>query len=202
MRFGVMALFASLLMGSATLAKPSTQSVTVILQFEHPDSSVSVQSMQREVRTILGKSVDVRFSTSSEFGQSSPGRLVVLHMRGYCTMAGPNTEAPQGGVALASTFVSDGTVLPFGEVQCDRVRGCVQQLFGDVNPGQHQKQYGLALGRVIAHELYHILAGSEMHTGTGVTKPGLSPYELVSNSAKLPASAEAAIENPTQEILR
>src|ERR1700712_5115713 len=102
MRFGVLAAFATLCMGFASAA---SQPVTVVLQFEHPDSSVSLHSMQVEVRSILGKTVDLRFTSSQNYGQSSPGRLVMFHMRGYCTMAGPDTETPQQGVTLASTYV-------------------------------------------------------------------------------------------------
>ncbi len=201
MRFVLLALSAMALGSlSAPQARCSPQPVTVLLQFDHPGSNVSSRFMEREVRTLLGKSIDLRFKTFEEEGVSEPGRLVIFRMHGFCSMLGPET-ADNGGVVLGSTFVSDGTILPFGRVECDRLRTSVQRVYGTRNPQRYESQLGLAMGRVMAHELYHMLAGLKNHTDKGVTKAALSPFELVADQAVLPATASSAMEvHPSQAI--
>jgi hypothetical protein len=115
-------------------------------------------------------------------------------------MRGPFTD-DHNGVALGSTYVSDGIVLPFGQVECDQLRASVQRVFGTQNPEQHERQLGLAMGKVLAHELYHMLAGSKAHTEHGVTKSALSPFELVATDAAMPGDAAAAMgSHPVQPL--
>lgn len=194
MRFALLALFA-IALGSlcAPQARCSSQPVTVLLQFDHPESKVSSRIMEREVRSLLGKSIDLRFKAFEEESGSEPGRLVIFRMHGFCSMLGPETM-DNGGVVLGSTYVSDGTILPFGRVECDRLRSSVQRVFGIRNPQQHESQLGLAMGRVMAHELYHMLAGSKDHTQRGVTKAALTPFELIGGHAVLPTTASSAME--------
>ena len=203
MRFPLLALSAmALTLLLAPAAPCASQPVTVLLQFDHPGSSISSQSMEREVRSLLGNSLTLNFKTRQEEGRSEVGRMVIFRMHGVCSMSGPATE-DHSGVALGSTYVSNGSVLPFGQVECDRLRASVQRVYGTQNPEQYERQLGLAMGRVVAHELYHMLAGSKEHTGHGVTKPGLSPSELVAAEAAMHRDATAAMQShapPAQNL--
>ena len=49
--------------------------------------------------------------------------------------------------------------------------------------------YGSALGKVMAHEIYHMLAHESHHTATGLTKEALSSRELLDGSVSLPENA-------------
>jgi hypothetical protein len=51
--------------------------------------------------------------------------------------------------------------------------------------------FGRALGRVVAHELYHILALTTEHAEAGVAKPSFSAQDLMSDRFSFnPASLE------------
>jgi hypothetical protein len=91
-------------------------------------------------------------------------------------------------------YSSDGQILHFGAVECDRVRQCLQRVTGAGSPEKHQAAFGTALGIVMAHELYHMIAGIKAHTKGGLTKKSLSARELL--------YGELAIPNAVGESLR
>jgi len=78
---------------------------------------------------------------------------------------------------LGATEVAEGRVMPFAEVRCDQIPEALAYL----QPGADQKRaMGLALGRVVAHELYHMLARTTAHAGQGLAKASQSLEDLVS----------------------
>jgi len=90
---------------------------------------------------------------------------------------------------LAWTSTVDGAPLPFGQVSCDHVRNRVLKAMwgGDFSRGD--LLFGRALGRVLAHEFYHMVAKTRAHATSGVTKPALSGPELISESLTLDPEA-------------
>ena len=90
-------------------------------------------------------------------------------------------------------YTSDGAILPFGEVRCDKLRASLERIYGKGHLVAHSAALDLAIAHVIAHEIYHMLASSAIHTKTGVTKESLSPEELVSNDLPIPAGANDAL---------
>jgi hypothetical protein len=171
--------------------------LTVLLDYERPGSVVASHSMERELTSILANAhmqVHV-MAREAAANHAQFGDLVLFHMRGSCSMQ----ELPIAAVSdergpLAMTFTSDGEPLHFGEVKCDRVRRSVLRTV-DATSLQAQSQmwqdreYGVALARVMAHEIYHMLAQSTEHTKTGVTKRALSSSDL--RSAPLRFSEDA-----------
>ena len=83
--------------------------------------------------------------------------------------------------ALGWTHVSDGAILPFSDVDCDRVRVFLQKHLLSVRPADRQTAFGRALGRVVAHELYHIFANTTHHGSDGVGKPAYTVQDLLSD---------------------
>ncbi len=59
--------------------------------------------------------------------------LVVFDMRGSCSMAARPTALEETG-PLGMAYESNGHVLHFGEVRCDRVRRCLERVTGGENP--------------------------------------------------------------------
>lgn len=171
--------------------------LTVLVDFEAPHSETSLQSMRKGLRQILGPgglSVDVQLKSdlpeNPQFGQ-----LVIFKMKGSCSLASPvsgpiyDERGP-----LAMSYTSDGEVLHFGEVECDRVRHSLQRILGMNHSLKCQQAYGSALAIVIAHEVYHMLGNVSGHTREGVTKPGLTAAELMDTKLAMPHNALAAIE--------
>ena len=72
---------------------------------------------------------------------------------------------------LASTHVSDGAILPYVDVYCSRVARMLP-----IETERHAffarlEALGRALGRVIAHELYHIFGQTQKHGRWGLAQP-------------------------------
>jgi hypothetical protein len=149
--------------------------------------------MQTELQSILygaGLSLDLRVKDElppdPQFGD-----LLIFKMKGHCS----TEQLPIGAILdergpLAWTYSSDGEMLSFGEVQCDRVRLCLQRLYGPQTAEMHSVLYGKALARVVAHEMYHMLSNSSAHTKVGVTKSSLTPRELAEDPMHFPANAD------------
>jgi hypothetical protein len=87
----------------------------------------------------------------------------------------------------ATTKTSDGRVLPFGEVDCDRVVNSARMAMSGGDYDRANLLVGRALGRVVAHELVHMLTKSAAHGKEGVERPALSGRQLI--GAFLPLSA-------------
>jgi hypothetical protein len=180
------------------LCQAATRNVTVLVNFEKPHSAVSVQALKQQLKKLLepaGIAVDVMLKNempvSPQFAE-----LVVFEMKGSCSMsATPLTEneisEERGPLGLA--YESDGEILHFGEILCDRVRHCLQRVTHGANPAQHQAEYGAALGIVLAHEIYHMIAGVKAHTKDGLTKESLSAYELLDGHLSIPEAVRTAL---------
>jgi hypothetical protein len=59
------------------------------------------------------------------------------------------------------------------------VKRALAYLRPEASTRERQKAFGIALGRVVAHELYHILARTTAHAGHGLAKASESLEELV-----------------------
>jgi len=81
--------------------------------------------------------------------------------------------------SLGWTEISGGTVLPFTHVDCARVRTFLQTALLGYRPKDQEFVYGRALGRVFAHELYHVFAVTSKHADCGVAKEDYSVKDLL-----------------------
>ncbi len=167
---------------------PDPQSVTVLVEFTGVRSAASLNALKSELQNILSDShlrIDLELKNGWPDAPVS-GDLLLFKMKGTCTM----NAMPVGALSdergpLAMTHSVDGELLPFGEVECDRVRTALQRAIGRGNPEAHQTEYGIALARVMAHEIYHMLAKSAAHTKEGLSKEALSPAELSRGTPRL-----------------
>lgn len=158
--------------------------------------------MERAVEVLLkpaGVSVTWR-STSENSGMEAFSRLAVVRFKGRCEVKSPIPASNFGTLgettALASTRVSGGRVLPYTEVDCDEVRRALAYLRPGAGLAERQKTFGAALGRVVAHELYHILANRVEHAGEGLAQASELLSDLVSSqNLSFDESATRAIRN-------
>lgn len=160
--------------------------VTVVLEFDQPYSDVSVAEMEREATAVLKNTgltfdwkLEARLEPHPEFKS-----LVVLKMKGSCEMdLIPELIDERGPLGMA--YVTDGQVLSFGEIECDRIKQSVQRVLPRGKSIREERLYGRALGRVAAHEMVHILHGSTRHSKSGITQASLTADELISNHVDL-----------------
>ena len=171
----------ALLLPARAASLPSAP-VTVLLRFEQDHSAASLDEMQHELEGLF-KKTGYRFEWKrvDQVGASeSFDDLVVVKMKGRCAMDPEPLIYDERG-PLAFTHSADGQVLPFSEVECDKVRRSVERALVGGDHSRSEQVYGRALGRVLAHELYHIFARTCHHGQEGVAKTALSGKALISD---------------------
>lgn len=174
-----LALLAVLLAAPLWSSEARVAPVTVLLDFEQSPSETSLAAMRDEAQRLLAKS-GVRIDVGIR-GQVPPSaefeNLLLFHMKGRCAMDPYPVLFDERG-PLAMTYTSDGVVLPFGEIRCDRVKRSLKRTLTGDDYKRGDLVLGRALGRVLAHEMYHMLAGVRSHTAAGVTRHGLTSEDL------------------------
>jgi hypothetical protein len=168
-----------------------SEKLTIVYDFQGPHSSRSISEMQQEVAGILSDSglklewraLD-RTSATTDAGDNE--NLVVVHFNGRCILEPVPILYDERG-PLAFTHTSDGAVLPFSEVACDQVTASMRSAMFGGDYAQADQLLGRALGRVVAHELVHMLTKSHDHGREGVAKAALSGTQLI--EPRLPLSA-------------
>lgn len=115
---------ALLLIAASTSAAFAAAEITIIVRFDHGYSEPAVNEMKRELQNVLRDSgVEFGWRSADEISPSeSFANLIVVTFRGSCEtkpFAPPLADEP---VALGYSHVSNGQVIPFAEVECDRIR--------------------------------------------------------------------------------
>jgi len=187
--WGMLALSASLWAGQQHAAL-----VTVLLDFEAPHSEASVAALQQEAQRLLGEAgIRIQVGMRDETPPSAVfEKLLLFHMKGRCAMDPYPVLFDERG-PLAMTYTSNGVILPFGEIRCDQVKISLKRTFTGSDYQHGDALLGTALGRVLVHEMYHILAGTGTHTSHGVTRECLSSEALRAPSAWIGAEALARL---------
>jgi hypothetical protein len=171
--------------------EPSSPSLlTVIMEFKGPHSPAALKEMKRESGLILGTTgikLDWKMPGQDPFASYSD--LVVMRFKGSCEFepAPPRYDELGPIGPLATTRTINGEVQPFGEVNCDRVVNSARGAMSQADWARGDLLIGRAMGRVVAHELVHMLTRSGEHGSEGVEKPALSGRQLI--AASLPLSA-------------
>src|SRR5260370_15351929 len=139
--------------------------------------------MRREAASILkrsGLALDWRVGTNTEVFQEP---LVIVKLKGQCDMQGPILQVKRG--PLGWTHSADGALLPFSELACDNIRHAVQSAMRADDYPRADLLLGRAMGRVVAHELYHIVGATSGHGHEGVGRPALSGEPLIGDRLDL-----------------
>jgi hypothetical protein len=163
----------------------SPQTLTILFQFEQPYPNRALAEAQREL-DVLMRGAAVRLEWYDRGGpqsRSSFPNIVVLDFLGSCDPRTRNTLAGPAAGWLARMHVSDGVVLPFGEVNCDLVRAVMSD--GTRKGTPSDVVFGRALARVLAHELFHFITNSIEHLDTGLVKPSFSRKDLVFDGLRM-----------------
>jgi hypothetical protein len=162
-------------------------------------------SLRAEAESLLesaGYAIEWRDS-ARERGDAA--NVVMVQFAGDCSApATPTvTGSPvKSGSSLASAVVQDGAILPFARVDCSAVRSVLDPLAAREAPARRSYIYGRAIGRLIAHELYHILAQTREHTGSGIGKPCFTAADLVSERFEFEGVAVSRMRPTRSEPLQ
>jgi hypothetical protein len=161
----------------------------VVLTSEQEDiSPVTLDHMQQELEYILSP-FQLRFQWRRGLHDRShePANLLMsVRLRGSCTTEGLSDATPSRSLhSLGHAEVSDGRILAYCTVDCEKVRTMIWPLVRRESFPLRQLLLGRALGRVLAHETYHILSGTMRHGDSTVTKAMVRPEELITGPSHL-----------------
>jgi hypothetical protein len=185
-----MAALVSIATGAAASPVHAT-ALTIVFDFQGPHSDRSIEEMKRELEAVMkGSGLTFDWRTRSQVRNESFANLVVVHFKGKCVLEPVAYLYDERG-PLAFTYSNDGEVLPFSEVACDRVVAAARSAMSGGDFAHADLLLGRALGRVVAHELVHILSKSGEHGKEGVAQPALSGLRLIAPEMHLsPADME------------
>jgi hypothetical protein len=172
--------------------QPSTP-VTAVVMPDGRYSRVALREMAREAAHILKQSGVSLHWHLGESTQAVDGLLVVVKLVGRCDMDGPAAFLMPG--PLGWSHAVNGVVLPFSNLACDNIRGAVHSALPPWNQLRGNVLLGRAMGRVLAHELYHIVADTAEHGEDGIAQPALSARELTAGQMELQPSDVEAIQS-------
>ncbi len=176
--------------------------LTILIDFDQDYSAASIQEMSREVHYLLRRT-GVRLSIR-EKSEIKPYEdfedLVLVKLQGSCKIDGPPVSSGNRNT-LGWSHVMSGEILPFGDVSCDNVRGALQGVLGGSEQKYKERMFGRALGRVVAHELYHIIGGVHSHGRKGIAQASLSGHELITEEMELSAEDMERMVSRSPRIL-
>jgi hypothetical protein len=157
----------------------------------------SLNAMRRELTRVMqtaGYEVGWRGPQDSNIETSA--FLAVVELRGDCEAPTLPAGATVSTTAdLASTYVSDGHVLPFSWVNCGNVTRLLAPALVDQSGARADFILGRAFARLIAHEFYHMLMQTREHTGNGISKPCFTAGELLAERFEFEHSALAELQH-------
>ena len=166
---------------------------TLLIQVENPVPARTLDEIRTELNSVMrmtGWDFDLLLFTDMAPNQEFRD-LVVVRFKGECRMAALPVRRQDGPLAFAHT--SDGEVLPFMDVFCDRIRGSVRAAMWGDQYRRADQIMGRALARIIAHELYHIIGKTSVHSPSGIANHSLSGEQLVSDKLDFTPEAMEAI---------
>lgn len=158
--------------------------LTVVLEFQDAHSDRSVDAMKREVETVFKPSgVAIDWRMRSEIDSAPIENLVVVRFKGKCVLEPVGYLYDERG-PLAFTYSTAGEIQPYSEVECAKVARSARSAMSGGDFARADALFGRALGRVVAHEMKHMLEKSGAHSHAGVFRPALSGKTLVAPEPK------------------
>jgi hypothetical protein len=174
-------LLAFFLAGLPARADDSPPSVHLYTDFQQPPPRAVRVFLQDEVARIMAPiGLVFQWSSMSENrGNELSVKVAVIRFTGACDTT-PTATQPVHSTALGWTYMDEGTVLPFSTIGCDEIRAFLRSDLVARPKEEREESLGRAIGRVVAHELYHIFVNTTRHGSHGVAKSYYSPQELLS----------------------
>jgi hypothetical protein len=162
-------------------------SLTVILDFKQTQSKRVIEEMKRATQEILaGSGVHLDWRLRTEVGSESFPELVLVTFKGNCFIDSHTQHTVIPG-ALASTHVTGEHVQPFADVFCENIAALTRAALTSAELENTDPSMGRALGKVLAHELMHMITKSSEHGTGGVAKAALTGRQLVDQETSMEA---------------
>lgn len=186
----IAALFAGFLITTSSAILSAAESgnpeIGLLLRFDAPPGAAFLATMETELAHIMG-GADLRLRwlfPGYPNGKQAFATALVVTFHGACraTPGEADPEQISGSITLADTAGNGASILPYSEINCDRLRGFLSRE-GPAGTGA-ESRLGFATARVLAHEMYHVLLQTRIHGRTGIAKAAHTPSALLSNSLR------------------
>jgi hypothetical protein len=172
--------------GAFAQVRDAVAQAAIYTDFEQSLSPTLFEEMRAEAEAImLPGGVRFQWRALSDFRSDQlAAEVVVVHFHARCDAEGLVMRGSDPGGPLGWTETSGGAVQPFIHVDCGRLRGFLQTALVGYRSEERYPLFARALGRVLAHELYHVLAATPKHTG-GVSREGYGVRDLLAPAFRL-----------------
>ena len=188
---------ALLLFSVVCVAAAQETSVAVFLESDHNAPALVLSSLQREMADIVapaGIHIYWHAMQASEFTQVYE-RIARVRLGGDCR-ANALSSGSAKSEPLGETQVIEGKVLPIALIRCDAVRRLIGRDLLAARADQKDELLGRALGRVMAHELFHILLRTTDHGHDGLARAAQSNGDLVADRRRFSEREEKRLAEP------
>ena len=168
-------------------ARTDTLAVQVNLEFDRSITSSTIKTIARDEAAAIWKvyGVELRWTDTGARAALTLDAIVERYPK-----RGDGDDAP---AVLGYTTVASAPAAPAPiRVSFDAVESLIERRHG-ANPVLQQRDIGMALGRVLAHEVGHVLLGVPAYHDPGglmratfepddLARPGRSPFRLMPHS--------------------
>jgi len=144
--------------------------------------AAAFEAMQKELSGLMsGAGFTAQWEDLTSYRDVS-GYIVVVDLEGDCSVPFHTETVPlQDGTPIGSTATSENHILPFVSLNCSALNALLAPYMADQPASFREFVFGRALGRVLAHELYHVVSRSGAHLDSGVAKARFSAADLMKN---------------------
>jgi len=191
--------------GFAEPIPAANRELVVFLKTEPGQPRQPLKGMKQEADALMAES---GYTISwRDLGDSNrdagDASVAVIELHGIC-------QAPQSGLAvkdlapgasLASTAVADGKVLPYSWLDCDNLASLLAPVLLSDAPDKRSALYGRAMGRLVAHELFHALVQTREHDGGGIAKRSFSAQDVLGEHFEFEAASLEKLRDSASNAL-
>ena len=173
-------LFAAALFPAGSEELPKAP-VAVYFDYEQPPADQVAASIQSRVEAILSPlGFDVHWREAGPGSREVWSDLAFVTFQGRCGFgSAPFGKFVPGALGWAETI--DGQVQPFVEIDCNRIGALLETQLPLARAQKSQALFARAVARVVAHELYHVFAKTDIHGIAGVGKAEFTARDLLSD---------------------
>ena|SRR5688572_6317349 len=170
-------------LGTPVLAKNNNRfRVDVLLRFEQEPDGFFIGQLRRQVERIFQPTQIDLWLRKFTPGMSTDARrrTVFFDVKGRCS----NTRSQQlstelvGMASLGWTFMQSEEAPSYAVIDCDQISRMVRSVRQQFPANHIHFIFERLSGRVLAHELMHILLGTKIHSERGVTQSPLKSHDI------------------------
>ena len=160
----------------AHLPALSAENIFVLAAFDRSPDTAAVEWMREETARVFSEAgVTFLWRPVNQLNIMPAGAVRVrLQVHGDCRIE-PNALTAAEGGPMGWVESQEGVIRPLIDVDCDSISAMVWEHRGTFPRPLVVRAFGRALGRVLAHELYHYVTQSTAHSASGIFRHALTP---------------------------